>query len=336
MSWLQKLAGAIRSDSADSGHRRFDFGDTSKPSTTYDSEQGLGLPPAYSPHDPTMLGPKSTSPRRPYLFPLLDEKHDDIQVSFTIRIPKNVLRRIIFHLTSVDQTCLARTSKSFYKPIQLLRWDSSAKPKSQAENSLVQCLCQRDDPANPSCAECQVIFARAIDGLGITHASTANGWSFLLTGDHYQSTFGRQTFKHLLPQCWASPDGSIQLTRGHRNWIQSDRIEVDIRLVHVNRKAVVVTRWMIPEREVYHAAAENYDGHSKLKQLFTGIIMHLCTHIKITNYDVIQMCACSLDHRYGIPCVGCNYPLCCSHCKTEIEKSREILPDGRKSLVVTT
>lgn len=336
MTWPRKLVGASCSDSANSGQRQYDSGDSSNPSITYDSKQGLGLPPAYSPYDPKMLESKSPLPCHPFLFPLLDEKHDDIQLSFTTRVPKKVLQRITMHLGWVDQSCLARASKSFYNVIQLLRWDSSAKPRSRAENSLAHCLYQRDDPANPSCAECQLIFARVVDGLGTTHATTANGWSFLLTGDHCPSTFMRQIFKHLLPQCLASPKGSIQLTRGKPNWIQSERVEADIRLVHVNLKAVVVTRWMIPERDVYHAVGEGYRGQSTLMQLFTGIVLHLCAHIEITNFGVIQFCACSLTHEYGIPCVGCNYPLCCSHCKTEVERSREVLPDGRKSLVITT
>lgn len=336
MTWLRKLAAAIRGGSTDSGYCQFNFGDISNFSTTRDSETCLESPPSYSSHDPKMPKPKPTPTRQPFLFPLLDQKHDEIKITFTTRVPKKVLRRITMHLTSVDQTCLARTNKSFFNAIQLLRWDSSGIPRTQAESSLLRCLCQRDDPTKPSCVECHAVFARVVDGLGTTHATTTNGWSFLLTGDHSRSTFRRQTFEHLLPQCLASPDGSIQLTRGYRNWIQSDRVEVDVRLVHVDRKAVALTRWTIPEKNVYHAAAQEYGGQIALAQLFTGVDIHLCVHIKITDHNIVELCACTLEHNYGIPCTGCNYPLCCNHCKTEVEKSREILPDGRKSLVVTT
>ena len=245
MTWLRKVTVAIRGDSSDNGSCHFDSGDIPKPSNTNDSKQGLALPPSYLPHDPKMLGTKPIPSRQPFLFSLLDEKYDDIQVSSSTRAPNLVLQRITRHLNWVDQTCFARTSKSIYNVLQIQRWDPSGIPQTQAEYSLVRCLCQRDDPAHPSCVDCHDIFARAVDGIDITYATAANGWSFLLTADVLgfgMKGFQHKVFKHLLPQCVASPTGSIKLTRGHRNWVHSNRVEVDVRLVQVDRKAVAVTR----------------------------------------------------------------------------------------------
>ena len=94
----------------------------------------------------------------------------------------------------------------------------------------------------------------------------------------------------------------------------------------------MVAKYMVPEVDAYDLPDQGRALYAH--QIFDGLNLKYCDHQP--DWIASTELSCLESHIPGKACHTCPYPLACQQCNTEIEPSREILPDGRKSLCITT